>query len=276
MGKTKIIGIISLISLIMNGILGYFFLFLFHFNISPLALILYASIIAELIGIFMMFYTIRNLNVKIEQNIPIKKIIITTITKSSYYPALSNLSFHIGSFLLFLFCSTYFSLNETAILTLMLSYWGLLLVPAEAFSETSLNLFSLLISRKQNCFFLQLRSNIILTSLYVSVILFTAILFMDIIIYDTTLYKITLIFNIILLVIVGTFNEIFSISLIVKFKNRLFALSKIIYGSIAIIFTVVLTLILENRAIAILLSLLIAQLCTFFFLRRKSTQLWTK
>src|SRR5690606_38648511 len=114
---------------------------------------------------------------------PIKFNLLVTIRKASYYPTLSNLSFQIGSFILFLFCSTYLPLSEIGFLTMILSYWGVLFVPAEAFSETALNYFSSIYSKKKTVFFQTLRKNIIETSLTTSTAIFIVLFILDYIFY---------------------------------------------------------------------------------------------
>ena len=271
----SIIGLISIIIILSNGLLGYLLLFEITTNINPLSIILYSSIIAEIIGILLMFRAIRKLTPKFKEKKPLKKQLLRTIRKASYYPALSDFSFHIGSFILFLYCSTYFELDETALMTLFIAYWGVLLVPSEAFSETALNLFSTLHSTKQNASFKKLCHNIVISSLITSSVILVALLFIDSILYESDSYRIILIFITSILVLLGTFNKIYSTSLIVKLKNNLFAISKVIYGSIAIILIISLSLFFENGAIAILISLLIAQLGSFLFLKNKSYRIWS-
>jgi Na+-driven multidrug efflux pump len=168
LGKTKSIGIISIICIIINAFFGYIFLFEFKLQISPLAIILYTSIITEIIGIVILWQMINYLTPKVSNQIPIKNKLLVTIRKASYYPALSDLSFHIGSFFLFLFCSAYLELSEVTLLTMVLSYWGVLLVPIEAFSETALNYLSYIYSKKKTEMYQNLKENIIKTSVAVS------------------------------------------------------------------------------------------------------------
>ncbi len=275
-GKTKTVGFISIVCIITNAVLGYIFLFEVELQVSPLIIILYTSILAEIIGILLMLQSIKKSTPNISKAEPVKHNLLVVIKKASYYPALSDLSFHIGSFVLFLFCLTYLEVSETALLTMILSYWGVLLVPAEAFSETALNYFSLIYSKKKSSLFQQLRRNIIETSLVVSGAFLVALLLLDSVLYDTDVKKTIILLVVSMIVLIGTFNEILSISLIVRLKNNLFATSKIIYGSVAIILIIILVLMWRNEAISIFLSLLIAQIALYLFLRKKSNQIWTK
>jgi hypothetical protein len=205
---------------------------------------------------------------------PIKHKLLATIRKASYYPAFSDLSFHIGSFILFLFCCTYLEVSEVALLTLILSYWGVLLIPTEAFSETALNYFSSIYSKKNTEIYQKLKTNIIKTSLTVSSVILIVLLLLDYILYDVDVSKLILLFVVSIIVLFSNFNEIFSISLIVKLKNNLFAISKIIYGCIAVVSIITLTFFWKNEVISILISLLFAQIAMYLFLKNKSNEIW--
>lgn len=274
-GRTRVVGIISIICIFINALLGYILLFEVELKVSPLAIILYTSIFAEIIGIILMLLTIKKTSTVINQK-PVRYGLLTIIRKASYYPALSDLSFHIGSFILFVFCSTYLDVSEIALLTMILSYWGLLIVPAEAFSETALNYFTRIYSAKKLSLFQQLKKNIIETSLAVSTFFLFVLLILDYLLYEISFKKIVIISIVSVIILIGTFNEILSISLIARLKNNLFATSKIIYGSISIISILVLVLLWKNEATSIFISLLIAQLTIYFYLNKKSTELWIK
>jgi len=274
LGNTKAIGIISFICIVINALLGYVFLFEIKLQISPVAIILYSSMIAEAIGIIMMWKVIRKLTPKIFNPEPTKQKLLLTIRKASYYPALPELSFHIGSLILFLFCSKYFELSEVALLTMILSYWGVLLVPTEAFSETALNHFSSIYSKKNIELYQVLKDNIIKTSLLVSGGILLILYILDYFLYGIDIDKLVLLMIVSMIVFIANFNEIFSTSLIVRLKNNLFATSKVIYGSTAVISIVTLTFFWSSAAISILLSLLFAQIAMYFFLKTKSNKVW--
>ena len=97
---------------------------------------------------------------------------------------------------------------------------------------------------------------------------------MDYILYGIDIDKLILLVIVLIIVFITNFNEIFSISLIVRLKNNLFATSKAIYGSIAVISIVTLTFFWRNGAISILLSLLFAQIAMYLFLKTKSNKIW--
>jgi len=273
-GKTKSIGVISFVCITINALLGYVFLFEIKLQISPLALILFSSIVAETTGIIMMWKIIRKSTPKIFKSEPIKQKLLVAIRKASYYPALSDLSFHIGSFILFLFCSKYFDLSEVALLTMILSYWGVLLVPSEAFSETALNYFSSIYSKKRIELYQVLKNNIIKTSLAVSGGILFILIILDYILYGIEIDKLILLTIVLIIVFITNYNDIFSISLIVRLKNNLFATSKAVYGITAVISIGTFTFFGSNGAIPILLSLLFAQIAMYLFLKTKFNKIW--
>ena len=157
---------------------------------------------------------------------------------------------------------------------MILSYWGVLLVPTEAFSETALNYFSSIYSKKRIELYQALKDSIIQTSLAVSGGILLILVIMDYILYGIDIDKLILLVIVLIIVFITNFNEIFSISLIVRLKNNLFATSKAIYGSIAVISIVTLTFFWRNGAISILLSLLFAQIAMYLFLKTKSNKIW--
>ena len=71
-----------------------------------------------------------------------------TLIYASVYPCLSDIVFHVGSIALYLYCLCYFLDIQTAVFTLFMSYWGVIKVPSQGFSETSINFFSNLYSKK--------------------------------------------------------------------------------------------------------------------------------
>lgn len=276
LGKIKSVGAISLISIVSNAFSGYLLLFVINIKISPLSIILITSIIAECIAVFMMLGVIRKCSPVTTYNEPVRISLFRTIRNASVYPAVSELSFHIGTFILFLFCADYFEIGQTALLSLILSYWGVLLVPAEAFSETSLNYFSSIYSKKSLAVFPDLLTNIIETSLLTSFVLLLVVLLADFTLYGYNSNKLLLLFIVLLIVFISTYNEIYSTSLIVRLKNNTFATAKIIYASAAVSVILALVFFWKSEPVSILTALLVAQVITYLFLRNKTSALWIK
>ena len=112
MGKTKELGAVSILTVIINFVLGYLLLFQFETSINPCAVILISSITAEVVAISIMSYIIWWENKKdsfcLLKNSHRNKI-ITILIESALYLCATDLLFHIGSLCLYLYCLYFFN-----------------------------------------------------------------------------------------------------------------------------------------------------------------------
>jgi O-antigen/teichoic acid export membrane protein len=276
-GNDKIweIGKISIIEMIINGLLGYLLLFEFDLNISPLLIILYVSLVSKVIQITLMYRYIRKYIPKVVRVYPIKESLFDTLRIASFYPAIFDMVYQIGTFALFMYCSSYFANSQTALLTMFFSYLGILSVSSDAFSETSLNNFSSIYSKKYLSLFPKLSTKIIETSLLTSFVLLILIILLDMFLYGFEAYKLVLFLIVTCIIIFDTYSEIYSIAIIVRLKNDLFATANIIYGIITIIGVLGFTCFWKFEAVSILLCMLVAQIVTYVYLKNKSNSIWT-
>ena len=110
-GKTKELGMVSMLTVIVNIVLGYLLLFKCEININPCGVILLTSIIAETIAIIIMVYMIWRENKTsffFKKKVTHKGKIVLVLTGSAFYPCITDLMFHIGSLCLYLYCLTFF------------------------------------------------------------------------------------------------------------------------------------------------------------------------
>jgi O-antigen/teichoic acid export membrane protein len=183
--------------------------------------------------------------------------------------------YQVGTFALFMYCSSYFVNSQTALLTMFFSYLGILSVSSDAFSETSLNNFSSIYSKKYLSLFPKLSTKIIETSLLTSFVLLILIILLDMFLYGFAAYKLVLFLIVTCIIIFDTYSEIYSIAIIVRLKNDLFATANIIYGIITIIGVLGFTFFWKFEAVSILLCMLVAQIVTYVYLKNKSNSIWT-
>jgi hypothetical protein len=79
--------------------------------------------------------------------------------------------------------------------------------------------------------------------------------------YGFEAYKLVLFLIVTCIIIFDTYSEIYSIAIIVRLKNDLFATANIIYGIITIIGVLGFTCFWKFEAVSILLCMLVAQNC---------------
>ena len=277
LGKTKELGAISILSVIINFALGYFLLFKCETNINPCAVILLSSITAEVVAISIMSYVIWWENKKDSfclLNNSHRKKIITILIESALYLCATDLLFHIGSLCLYLYCLYYFDDYDTAIFTLLMSYWGIIQVPAQSFSETSLNVFSYIHSINMEKQYRNLRSIILKFSASISILFGLCILLFDQIIYDYNGLKLLSIFLIIILALLNSRMEIKSVSLISKLKNNSYLIARVLYGFLSLMFIIVFTVLFENHYVYIFFAFILSIIVCNFYLNIQERKAW--
>jgi O-antigen/teichoic acid export membrane protein len=272
--KLKEIGKLAVFELIFNSILGYILLYELDLNVSPLWILVGISLMSKIITAGWMFWYIKKITPPNFKTYPIKDTLFKTLRDATVYPALLDISYYIGTFILFIFCSIYFKHSEIALLTLFFSYIGILSVTSEAFSETSLNHFSSIYAKKNLAIFPKLSTEIIFISLLTTAIIFLGVIVVDLLLYGFVLEKLFLFLIIPALVLFDTYNEIYSIAIIVRLKNDLLASAHFIYGIVCTIAIVFLTFLWRFEAISILLAILIAQIATYIYLKRINGRVW--
>jgi hypothetical protein len=272
--KVKAVGLISFVIILSNALLGYLFLYVLRLPFSPLHTILISSLVAELIGIICMHLTIQQMKPD-EHAFPIKKAkkLFQLLHVVALYPALSEFLFHAGSFLLFVFCSFYFSENEIAQITLLLAYWGVLMVPVETFSETGLNQFARIFAEKQKSKFLEVKNKLFQTSSLVACVLFSGIFLMDFLLIETSTASNLDLFILLVIVIVAAHNQLMLTAMLTKLQTRSYGITKALYGLTVIGCLCALVFAWKASTTAVILSFLGGQLVVYAFLQLKKQTL---
>lgn len=276
-GKTKELGMVSMLTVIVNIVLGYLLLFKCEININPCGVILLTSIIAETIAIIIMVYMIWRENKTsffFKKKVTHKGKIVLVLTGSAFYPCITDLMFHIGSLCLYLYCLTFFKDNDTATFTLLMSYWGVIQVPAQSFSETSLNVFSYIHSSNRNKQYKQLRTIIIKLSVIISLLFGISISLFDAILYDYDGMKFLSILLIVILSILNTPKEIISVTLISRLKTDYYLIAHFIYGSFAVLFIVAFSFLFGEHYINVIIAFLLSIAISNVYLVRQERKIW--
>lgn len=276
-GHTKFLGCISLFSAITNIALGYVMLYVIEVSLNPCAVVLVTSSIAELVAIVLMIYKVSLIylnNWTINKEMPHKSLVFETLAYAAVYPSFSDIGFHIGSIALYTYCLCYFLDAETAIFTLFMSYWGVMQVPSQGFSETSINYFSNIYSKKMFSLYNIVKKRILMLSILTSVVFGIAILLIDVFLYEYSAYRLMLLILIMIIVVFNTFGEITETSLLVRLKNNTFMSAKILYAALLVSCIVAFTLYDCIGVETIFISFLIAQILNCAYLRMTDNSIW--
>ena len=276
-GYTKLLGCVSLFSVTINIVLGFMMLYVIDTSLNPCAVVLVSSTIAEFVAIVLMTYKVSLIylsNRKVNREMPHKSLVFETLAYASVYPSLSDMTFHLGSIALYTYCLCYFLDTETAIFTLFMSYWGVMQVPSQGFSETSINFFSNIYSKKAFSLYNIVKRRILMLSILTSIVFGIVILFIDVLLYEFKTYRLMLLFLIMIIVAFNTFGEITETSLLVRLKNDTFMLAKILYSCLLVLCITVFTLFDCIGVETIFISFLIAQILNCTYLRVKDSSIW--
>lgn len=276
-GYTKFLGCVSFISVLANFVLGYILLYVYELGINPCAIIIITSTLAELLAIiFMSIKIICVYNKKHNGNFNYRhqSLIFGTIVYASIYPCLSDIGFHLGSLALYTYCLCYFLDTETALFTLFMSYWGILQVPCQGFSETSINYFSKIYSNKLLNLYDSIKNRVLSLSILTSGLFCLIIILADILLYGLDIRRLSLFALIMGIVWLNTFGKITETSLLVRLKNNSFIVSKILYASMLILGIFLLTIMNRIGITSIFTCFLIAQLFNCVYLKITDYRIW--
>lgn len=277
LGNTKSLGIISIISVFVNLLVGYYLLFKCNLAINPCCIVLLSSIIAESFAIILMIITIckkNSIDHYFSEVLKHKNKIINVLAESAFYPCVSDLAFHIGTILLYSYCLYCFDDSETAILTLLMSYWGFIQVPAQSFSETGLNIFSYLYTEKKFDCYRPIRKDISNMSVKICILFGLIIALFDLLMYDHSWVEFVALSLIIVLGSINSWMEIISVGLIVRLKSDNYLASHLIYGISSIVLILVFTKFTSIGYISIFISFLISIIICMGYLFKQEMLIW--
>jgi len=279
LGHVKLLSIISICCVFVNGLCGYILLFQVELTLTPTSIILVTSALSELLAVAIMWIYIerRYYHRVVETKIRHQKLLSRTFSLASIYPSLSEIGFHIGSLVLFIFCAYFFPQNQVALLSLIFSYWGLMQVPVDGLQEISLNYFAKLYSNRETESFLLYSRKLIRFARGCCIILFVIVSTSDFLFEEWSDVKFQ---GLILVFIISLFacgTEIFNTSLIVRLKNDSYMMGKIIFGVLASCLIFICRFIFNiDSILSVLLPLLLAQIAENIYSTIRAKSVWLK
>ena len=275
----KLLSIVSICCVFVNGLCGYFLLFKVKSTLTPTSIILLTSALSELLAVAIMWIYIRKRYHHRENGTKIRhqKLLSRTFSLASIYPALSEIGFHIGSLVLFIFCTYFFPQNQVALLSLIFSYWGLMQVPVDGLQEISLNYFAKLYSNREMKSFLSYSRQLIRFARGCCIILFVIVITSDLLFEDWSNIKFQGIILVFLISLFACGTEIFNTSLIVRLKNDSYMIGKLIFAILATGLVLIGRFLLHVETIlSILCPFLLAQIAENVYCSIRAKTVWLK
>lgn len=280
LGQYRILAAISIICVITNGLLGYLLLFVWDYYLSPTSIVLVTSGIAELLGVLIMsVYVVKkyHLHKQLSTSLSHKKLLSKIFISASVYPAISEIGFHCGSLILFIFSAYYLPQYQIALLTLIFSYWGLLQIPVDGIQEIALNYFAEIHSKKEHNYFSVYSKTLINFSRICCIVLFCVIIPVVICVETCSPDLIIGIVIVFVISLLACGTEIFNTSLTARLKNDSYMTSKLIFGAISSILILAGRFILKIENIyVVLLPFLLAQLAENIYSSQRAKYIWEK
>lgn len=278
LGHYRLLAWISICCVVLNGVSGYVLLFKVTTHFSPTSIVLLTSALSELLAIIMMgaYVLMRYAPVKFDVSIRHNRLLSRIFSYASVYPAISEIGFHAGSLVLFLFCSYFFPQNQVALLTLIFSYWGLIQVPVDALQEITLNYFAEIYSKRQSGKFSSYSQMLIRFSRICCIMLFIIIAVSDLVLEGWSVYKCLGLCVVFVISLFACGTEVFNTSLIVRLKNDSYIISKLIFGVISCMLIIIgrFAIGIEN-VLAILIPFLLAQLAENAYSSYRARKAWS-
>lgn len=277
LGHYRLLAGISVCCVILNGVSGYVLLFKITTHLNPTSIVLLTSALSEFLSIIMMglYVLLRYTPHKIDIPVRHDRLLSRTFSYASVYPAISEIGFHVGSLVLFLFCSYFFQQNQVALLTLIFSYWGLIQVPVDALQEITLNYFAEIYSNRQSGRFSSYSKLLIKFSRICCVLLFIIIAVSDLVFEGWSVYKCIGMCIVFVISLLACGTEVFNTSLIVRLKNDSYMASKFLFGAISCILIIIGRFVIGVENIfAILIPFLFAQLAENAYSSYRARKAW--
>lgn len=277
LGHYRLLAGVSICCVVLNAVSGYLLLFKVTTHLNPTSIVLLTSALSEFLAIIIMgIYVLRRF-APWKLDVPIRhdRLLSRIFSYASVYPAISEIGFHVGSLVLFLFCSYFFPQNQVALLTLIFSYWGLIQVPVDALQEITLNYFAEIYSKRQSAKFLSYSQMLIRFSRICCVMLFIIIAVSDIILENWSIYKCIGLCIVFVISLLACGTEVFNTSLIVRLKNDSYMIGKLLFGAISCMLIIIGRFVIGiENILAILIPFLFAQLVENVYSSYRAYKLW--
>lgn len=150
-GALRLVGILALVGIAMNALFLYLLLYVLDFPLSPTQTVVTAGIFGEIGWVLSLMFFARKYGAfsRIKVHVPLKRIAVI-LGKASFFPGLSNAVFQVTVIAFFVYFSDCCEQAEVAMLSVLFSFWTVMMSPVNGICETAINGFSDFHARKLN------------------------------------------------------------------------------------------------------------------------------
>lgn len=260
-GHFKTVGALALLGIGMNAFLLYYFLYLNSWSISPTNTVVLAAICSETIWVLGLLYFAGKKGVfKQKEVLRQRKMIASIIRRSSIFPGLSNAAFQLATLSFFVYFSDCCAEDEVATMSVLFSFWTVLMSPVNGICESAINGFSGLHASGVNLQERIMKLRIFHVAIAVSALIAVILLFGGELIPKNAMLDWPLMLVFALLLMMAIRNRIGFVAMIVKLRIAVFLRLKLTFIVVAALCFVLFLQWFEAEVLIILLSLLAAQL----------------
>ena len=275
-GHTRLVGWLALVSIVINALLLWFILHVWHWTMLPTNALLYAALVAESVWLILLVgicqykgYLSSNMEASPKYNRLLK-----VIHKTAVYPGLSTLSFHLGTTLLFVYLSWCCAEQHVATLTLILGFWGVLVAPVNGMADAANNDFSMLYSRRKKAAFVVARMKYVEVAAILSGLVFLQLLIVNELFVQTQQLDFYVMLILGVMALLTIINKFDFVALLTRLKNNSYAGVKLFYGIAVLLAVVACTLLLNLEVIMLLTTICITQLFITQWLHVRVKKVW--
>jgi hypothetical protein len=265
LGRLQLVGLLAAFALAVNVALLYLLLYVFEISLSPSQTVLVAGICAETFWVLaLLWFAVKSPGTATQHHVYHEKNILKIIQKASFFPGLSNVVYQIAVLFFFVYFSDCCQTSELALLTILLSFWTVVMSPVNGICETAVNGFSSLHTRGAEYQAQLLKTRIFEVALITSAIVAAIFILGSSYFTDEMYGQWSILILMALTAMLAIRNRIGFVAMVVKLRIRKFIGLKLLYvgtftGAIAIA-----AMISEPRALSILAAIILAHLAVAY------------
>jgi Na+-driven multidrug efflux pump len=260
-GRLQLVGILAGFALFMNIAFLYAFLYVLDLPLTPSQTVLLAGICAETGWVAtLLWFTYTSPGKLLSNRVHHEKKIVRIIRRASFFPGLSNVVFQIAVLFFFVYFSDCCETSEVALLTVLLSFWTVVMSPVNGICETAVNAFSQLHTQGSNSQTRLLKSSVFQVAVFSSALVATGLLFGSQYFASEIYGRWSLLILVSLTAMLAIRNRIGFVAMVVRLHIRKFVGLKLLYlatftGAIGIA-----SIISEPKAMSVLAAIILAHL----------------
>ncbi|TVR42231.1 MAG: hypothetical protein EA392_00510 [Cryomorphaceae bacterium] len=275
-GHTRLVGWLALVAIVINALLLWLILHVWHWSMLPTNALLYAALVAESVWLILLvgFCQYKGYLSFIKEAAPKNNRLVKVIHKTAVYPGLSALSFHLGTTFLIVYLSWCCAEQHVATLTLILGFWGVLIAPVNGMADAANNDFSMLYSRRKNAAFAVVRMKYVEVAAVLSGLVFIQLLIVNELFAKAQQLDFNVMVLLGVLALLTIINKFDFVALLTRLENNSYAGVKLFYGTAVGLAVIGCTLLLNLELIMLLTAICVMQLFITQWLYWRVKKVW--